>query len=297
MLGALRAEHASVNLRRFSTLQIALTVSITVHAVLLTMRFVDPDRFNRMFESGALDVILVNTSSKQTPDKAQAIAQTSLAGGGDAQAGRASSPLPTEAQTVDSLESGAQQAQQLRQMQARQTMLLAQIKALLATPLPSEATQTTHITEHSQEAAKRRQLIKLLAEIERRIQEDNARPRKRYISPATREAAYALYYDRMRHAIENKGTQNFPQIKGQKLYGSLIMVINVNAQGRVLSTEVLQSSGRRELDRRASAIVQNAGPFGAFTPAMRRTADVIAVVSRFDFARDNTLSTRASVSE
>jgi protein TonB len=286
-----------VTLRRFSTLQIALTVSITVHAVLLTMRIVDPERFNRMFDSGVLDVILVNTSSQQQPDKAQAIAQTSLAGGGDAQAGRASSPLPTAEQTVDSLESGAQQEQQLRQMQARQTMLLAQVKALLAIPLPSDATHTTNITEQTQEAQKRRQLIKLLAEIERRIQEDNARPRKRYISPATREAAYALYYDRMRHTIEDKGTQNFPQFKGEKLYGSLIMVVNVNNQGRVLSTEVLQSSGRRELDRRARAIVQNAGPFGAFTPAMRRTADVIAVVSRFDFSRDNTLSTRASVSE
>ncbi len=286
-----------MTLRRFSTLQIALTVSITVHAVLLTMRIVDPERFNRMFDSGVLDVILVNTSSQQQPDKAQAIAQTSLAGGGDAQAGRASSPLPTAEQTVDSLESGAQQEQQLRQMQARQTMLLAQVKALLAIPLPSDATHTTNITEQTQEAQKRRQLIKLLAEIERRIQEDNARPRKRYISPATREAAYALYYDRMRHTIEDKGTQNFPQFKGEKLYGSLIMVVNVNNQGRVLSTEVLQSSGRRELDRRARAIVQNAGPFGAFTPAMRRTADVIAVVSRFDFSRDNTLSTRASVSE
>lgn len=286
-----------MTLRRFSTLQIALTVSITVHAVLLTMRIVDPERFNRMFDSGVLDVILVNTSSQQQPDKAQAITQTSLAGGGDAQAGRASSPLPTAEQTVDSLESGAQQEQQLRQMQARQTMLLAQVKALLAIPLPSDATHTTNITEQTQEAQKRRQLIKLLAEIERRIQEDNARPRKRYISPATREAAYALYYDRMRHTIEDKGTQNFPQFKGEKLYGSLIMVVNVNNQGRVLSTEVLQSSGRRELDRRARAIVQNAGPFGAFTPAMRRTADVIAVVSRFDFSRDNTLSTRASVSE
>ena len=286
-----------MTLRRFSTLQIALTVSITVHAVLLTMRIVDPERFNRMFDSGVLDVILVNTSSQQQPDKAQAIAQTSLAGGGDAQAGRASSPLPTAEQTVDSLESGAQQEQQLRQMQARQTMLLAQVKALLAIPLPSDATHTTNITEQTQEAQKRRQLIKLLAEFERRIQEDNARPRKRYISPATREAAYALYYDRMRHTIEDKGTQNFPQFKGEKLYGSLIMVVNVNNQGRVLSTEVLQSSGRRELDRRARAIVQNAGPFGAFTPAMRRTADVIAVVSRFDFSRDNTLSTRASVSE
>jgi protein TonB len=37
--------------------------------------------------------------------------------------------------------------------------------------------------------------VKLLAEIEKRINEENARPKKRYISPATREEVYAVYYD------------------------------------------------------------------------------------------------------
>jgi len=37
----------------------------------------------------------------------------------------------------------------------------------------------------------------------------NGAPRKRYISPATKEVAYALYYDKLRRAIETKGTQNF----------------------------------------------------------------------------------------
>ena len=37
------------------------------------------------------------------------------------------------------------------------------------------------------------------------------------ISPATKETVYALYYDRLRRAIEDRGTQNFPQANGQKL--------------------------------------------------------------------------------
>jgi protein TonB len=295
--GAPQPDIRVVNLRRFSTLHIALAVSIAVHAALLTLRIVDPERFNRWFESGPLDVILVNTSSSQVPDKAQAIAQTSLDGGGQAEAGRSTSPLPMAVESIDSFEAGTQEQQLLRHMQARQSELLAQIKALLATPRPSEARDALNTPEQAEELRKRQQLIKLLAEIERRIETDSRKPRKRYISPATREAPYALYYDRMRRAIEEQGTQDFPQARGQKLYGSLIMIVNVNQQGRVLSTEVVQSSGNRDLDRRAQAIAQQAGPFGAFSKAMRQSADVIAVVSRFNFSHDDTLTTQASVRE
>lgn len=40
---------------------------------------------------------------------------------------------------------------------------------------------------------KRLQLIKMLVEIEKRINAENARPKKRYISPSTKEAVYAVY--------------------------------------------------------------------------------------------------------
>ena len=78
---------------KLSALQIALAISVAVHAVLLTVRFVDPERFNRIFEDTPLEVILVNSRSSQAPDKAQAIAQATLAGGGEADRGRATSPL------------------------------------------------------------------------------------------------------------------------------------------------------------------------------------------------------------
>ena len=82
-------------LRRLSTLQIALGISVAVHAALLTVRFVDPEGFNRVFQDTPLEVILVNAKSNDRPDKAQAIAQASLAGGGDVEKGRATSPLPS----------------------------------------------------------------------------------------------------------------------------------------------------------------------------------------------------------
>jgi hypothetical protein len=54
------------SLRRLSTLQLALGVSIAVHAVLLTIRFVDPERFDRVFQDTPLEVILVNARANES---------------------------------------------------------------------------------------------------------------------------------------------------------------------------------------------------------------------------------------
>jgi protein TonB len=111
-----------------------------------------------------------------------------------------------------------------------------------------------------------------------------------------REEVYAVYYDGLRRAIEDRGTENFPQSAGKKLYGELTMVVTVNHDGRVIDTEVVQSSGIPALDKRAEAIARTAGPFGNFSPAMRRQADQILVVSRFKFTRDETLEAQVSTS-
>jgi periplasmic protein TonB len=84
--------------KSFSAMQVALGISVAVHAALLTVRLVDPAGFNRMFEDTPLEVILVNASSSDAPLKAQAIAQRNLAGGGEMETGRATSPLPSSAQ-------------------------------------------------------------------------------------------------------------------------------------------------------------------------------------------------------
>jgi len=275
-------------------MQIALGVSIAVHAVLLTIRFVDPEGFNRIFEDTPLEVILVNAKSPEAPEKAQAIAQANLAGGGDAAKGRATSPLPPSALTDLGDASEEETARQLQAMQAQQTLLLAQVKSQLAALPPPDPNQVMSKAEQREREEKRRQLVKILAEIERRINMENARPKKRFVSPATREEVYAVYYDALKRKIEDEGTENFPQVGGKKLYGELTMIVTVDAKGHVVDTEVVESSGNRTLDRQAAAIARAAGPFGNFTPAMRRQAEQISVVSRFKFTRDETLQTAIS---
>ena len=272
-----------------SRLQVALFVSLALHAGLLSFKLVDPARFERLFKDSPLEVILVNTQApaKDKPQRAQALAQTSLTGGGDARQGRATSPLPDAAQRQTGLGS-EQLQQQLSALQEQQSLMLSQVKKLLA-----ELPATNPKEQSSKVEQQRQQLLKMLAEIEQRIQEENARPRKRYLSPSTREVAYAQYYDQLKRKIEATGTRNFPEKQGQKLYGTLTMIVTVDARGKVMSTEVVESSGQPDLDRRAQAIANQAGPFGPFTTAMRRQADQLALVSRFIFSRDgDVLQTR-----
>lgn len=283
-----------MKLRTLSPLQLALGVSVAVHAVLLTVRFVDPTAIERAFQDTPLEVILVNARGNARPEKAQAIAQASMAGGGEADRGRATSPLPSSLLTDsgDTLEEESQR--RIQQLQRQQTMLLAQVRKQLATlPVP-DPKQSRLSAEQAAQEEKRRLLLKQLAEIERRIKQESQKPRKRYIGPSTREEAYAVYYDRLRRAIEDKGTENFPSSGGKKLYGELTMIVTVDQRGQVVSTEIAESSGNRMLDRRAEAIARSAAPFGRFNQAMRDKADQIVVVSRFVFSRNETLETRVS---
>ena len=280
-----------MNLKSFSTLQIALGVSFAVHAGLLTVRFVDPESFNRVFRDTPLEVVLVNARSNEKPEKAQAIAQASLAGGGEAAQGRATSPLPPSA--LSSVGDAAEDAQRkIDAMQEQQELMLAQVRQMLSAMPPPDPHQPALAAEAHAREEKRRQLVQLLAEIERRVNQENARPKKRYISPSTREEVYAVYYDSLRRKIEDRGTHNFPELAGRKLYGELTMIVTVNHDGRVTDTEVVETSGNLTLDRRAQTIARAAGPFGRFSDAMRQRADQIVVVSRFKFTRDETLETR-----
>lgn len=279
-----------------SPLALALLLSLAVHAVLLTVRFVAPEQFNRVFKDTALEVILVNAQSQERPENAQAIAQANLAGGGDVAQGRATSPMPYSALTRigDDFE---ERQRQIDALQERQTTLLTQLRQRLAALPEYDPREAAQQQAREQQEQKRKQLLKQLAELEKRINEENARPKKRYISPATKEAAYAVYYDALRHKVEEKGTENFPEVGGRKLYGDLIMVLTINHDGRVLETEIVQSSGQQDLDRRAQAIAYASGPFGSFTPAMRAQADQIVVVARFSFTRDQVLQANVQANE
>ena len=280
---------------RPSGLQAALLVSVGLHVLLLTLRFVDPERYNRVFQDTPLEVILVNARSTEAPPpQAALIAQANLAGGGDVEQARATSPLPPSELNAEGDAPVDARQRQIDQMLDLQQQLLAQIRrevALLPPPDPNRLMQTPEEVEREE---RRRQMLRMLAEIEKRINDENSRPKKRYISPATREEVYALYYDNLRRRIEERGTRDFPEVGGRKLYGELTMNLTIDARGKVIEADVIRPSSSSQLNRRAVAIVHAAGPFGPFTPEMRRQADQIVVTSRFRFTRADGLETSLS---
>jgi protein TonB len=274
------------------TLVVALVFSLLVHALLLAWRFADPESFQRVFEDAALEVVLVNARSDAPPERAQAIAQVHLAGGGSVPSlQRASSPLPPSLVQESGTDIGAMQ-RQIEALKLQQMRLLTQLKQELSALTSDPSGDTADAPERQARQERQQQLTRQLAEIEPKLEKNQAGPRKRFVGPSTREAVYALYYDKLRRTIETRGTLNFPQVSGQKLYGQLTMVITVDARGRLVQTEVAKSSGLPLLDQRAVAIVRSAAPFDAFSANMRRQADQIVVVTRFQFSNEGTLDMR-----
>jgi protein TonB len=277
--------------KSLTPLHVAVVISVAVHAglliVLLLWRNIDPQSFNRMFEDTALEVILVNSRSADAPVKPQAIAQANLVGGGEADSGRATSPLPSSLQTElgDASEELRRNSQMERLQEAQQQLLLQLRRELAAMPDPTLQRDSGNPQQQAQEE-QRRQKLQLLAEIEKRINEENSRPKKRHVSPDTREEVYAIYYDKWRHKIEERGTRNFPESHGRRLHGVLTMSVTIDTQGRVVEAKVLASSNNPVLDRQAIAIVHAAAPFGALDENVRRQWDQLVLTARFSFTRD-----------
>ncbi len=278
--------------KSLSTLQWALGLSVLLHAALLTVRFVDPEGFRRLFQETTLDVVLVNAESDQKPDKAQAIAQSSLAGGGEAADKRiASTPLAPSPREAPGDAPVTENQRRIDAMLEQQEQLLAQVRQQLASLPKLDPRKLSADPEARAQEERRQQLARLLAAIEKRVEEENSRPRKRYLSPATLGTTYAVYYDSMRRKIEAEGTVNFPQVAGRKLYGELIMALLINHDGRILDARVVRGSGNRALDKLAELIAARSAPFGNFTAAMRKDTDQFDVTARFKFTHEQTLET------
>lgn len=276
-------------LRALTPLHWALIASVGVHAAVLSLRFAAPETFNRMFDNAPLDVVLVNQRTADAPARPKAIAQNDLDGGGESAHGMATTPLPFSAHFTNG-DSASDQERRLSALEQKQQELLTQVRRQIVRLAPTARQQTDPQTRRALEQ-KRKQLLDVLGAIERQIEQQNAGPRRRYIGPSTRSAAYALYYDRLRQKIEALGTKDFPQSAGTKLYGDLVMSMTVAADGRLVQADVVRTSGNAMLDRQARAIVEAAQPFGRFTEAMLRQADQIVVISRFRFTRERGLET------
>jgi protein TonB len=273
------------------SMTIAIAVSVLLHAALLAVRFVAPEAFKFEPLDPGLEVILVNAKHDRKPLKADAIAQANLDGGGNADNGRAKSPLPDLRRTEngDSLKAAQQRIADLEQ--AQENLMTSARNKLFKASRVTDKDKPDPTRTGADELETARVIARPAAEIAQRIEDQNKRPRKTYITPSTQEAGYAMYYMAMQKKIEELGTLDFPQKNGRKLYGELILYIPIFQDGSIYNKDggvrVEKSSGNADLDKAALAIVRRSAPFGAFPRNMRSADkdDLWVVFTRFTFNR------------
>lgn len=283
------------------TLTLAIGLSVLLHGALLAVRFTAPDRFQLKPADPGLEVILVNAKHDKKPLKADALAQANLDGGGNAESGRATSPLPDMQKSEDgtSLKEVRRRIEELEQSQQR---MLAQMKTRTPFASPAKpdaiAPREANIRPDGADADENEKAIaRREAEIAKNIEDYNKRPKKTQITPSTQEVGYAMYYKNLQTRVENIGTLNFPQKDGKKLYGELVVYIPILHDGTIYTREggarVERKSGNPALDAAALRIVQRSAPFGRFPANMRTSGkdDVWEVITRFRFTREENLQT------
>ncbi|WP_254776031.1 TonB family protein [Ralstonia sp. 25mfcol4.1] len=262
------------------------------------VRIAAPEVFEIKRSDPQLDVVLVNSKSAEKPRNPTVLAQANLDGGGDHDAQRATTPLPaqTESKEGDLVRLTQRRLQELEEEQRRlMTQAREAAPSVRSQPVKPGEQRTDTPTRGQDDRTSTDEMAKLEAEIGRNLEHYAKRPKRMQLTATSAQGVdYAQYYDRLRRKIEARGTSDFPQKNGKPLYGQLILVINVNRQGKlgynrdgynVESIDVAKSSGDPALDRQAVAIVRAAAPFGAFTPEMQAKQDILEVISTFKFTR------------
>jgi protein TonB len=249
-------------------LSVTLLFSLIAHAVIaLGLTFEYSKSAPRL---PALDVILVQSASGQKPDKADFLAQANNSGGGNSdkparptEAVTAPSPKPTPGIAPIPVETGQKKPQP-----AGERELLTQKKSVFAVHSEVEQPEQPDTTQPNPRALtdKHIEMARLANELQRESQIYAKRPKKKFISANTKEAADAAYQAAWVARIERLGNLNYPdearrrQLQSGKTL-TLMLTAGVKRDGSLRSVDIIQSSGYKLLDDAAIRIVQLAAPF------------------------------------
>ncbi len=242
-----------------------------------------------------LEVVLVNARSATAPVKAEVYAQANLDGGGDVEEDRQlRSPLPASAEDRPASPSPVIDTR-INALERQAKELLTQIKsrysvaeeAPRASPEPAEIIPAPigNLAERSLEMAR------LAARIDQEWDEYQKRPRRENAVMRAKEYAFARYVEDWRVKVERIGNLNYPEAaRRNKIYGKLVLTVEINRDGSLEGVHVERSSGSRILDAAAIKIVELAAPFAAFPDDMKKQVDIFGITRTWSFTQDQLTS-------
>ena len=282
--------------RQSRLLWICVGVSVVLHAVALSVQFRFPDMLRWKTSHQPLEVILVNARTQEAPARREALAQVNLDGGGNTdQPRRARSPRPV----TEPRDPGRDLAEGQRRPQQRETKRQRVITQPEPAPAiaPAETARRPGADEPAPQVSGRDladlalAALKLQAQIDKAHEEDQKRPRKRFLGARASEYRFAQYEEGWRMKIERIGTVNYPAEARGKIYGNLRLTVTIRPDGTVDSVELDRSSGLKVLDSAAFRIVRMAEPFAPFPADIRRDTDLLVITRTWFFAQGDRFGT------
>jgi periplasmic protein TonB len=261
-------------------LQRMLVLSVVLHALVLVVRFV-PDDILKRWDKEALLVVLVNSSGDEAPSEAQALANATLRGGGASDAGMVKSPLINMAATQDGDDLTFLQ-KQVSILEKEQASLLAMLKGQSNTQAPSGTAQQFNPKTGTAAQTNSAPLMREIAALDKNIEDYNKRPKRKFISPATREADFATYFALWSDRTERLGTEFYPEAARGK-FAEVTVTVSVRKDGSIEDLILEKSSGDKAIDRGALRLLKRLAPYPAFKGALRQSVDVLDITTKLIF--------------
>ena len=125
----------------------------------------------------------------------------------------------------------------------------------------------------------------LQAQFTRQREAYNQRSQRHTISTVSAlSGQQRLYLENWREQIEKIGNLNYPeQARRDKIFGSLRILVAIQADGQLEEVRILKSSGSEVLDSAAKSIALLAAPFDPLPEAIRSEADIIEIIRTWRF--------------
>jgi len=270
---------------------IALATSILVHGIMLNVRFAFSNANLLKSPNNALEVVLVNSKSATRPIKADVLAQANLDGGGNTdEERRAKTPLAVPEKDNEA-KNETTMTRKVRKLEEKAKSLLTQIKAkkiVEQTPQETPAEQAPSEPAPVDVVEKSLQMARLEAQIARRMEAYQQRPKRQFIGARAQEYRFALYVDNWREKVERIGNLNYPEeAKTKKVYGRLTLTVAIKDDGTIERVDVNKSSGHKVLDEAAKRIVFLAAPFARFPEDIAKDTDILEITRTWTFTRED----------
>lgn len=237
----------------------------------------------------SLEVVLVTRDYERIapPAEARMLAQQNLIGHGNAPLDvqlrtSVTAPLPPMEQGPDQTGRGVADHPKGNPLPARPVLTTA--AAANERVLPDRNGAIEQAAMRSQLPTGSAAVIDVLAEPDTVNQIPDPNPRELLVSASTREARVATYLNNWKSRVERIGTLNFPhaaELRRSKKHP--VLEVAIAANGDLREVVVRDSSGFRNLDQAAVAILRIAAPFEPFPKALHENYDVLRFAYEWHF--------------